>query len=214
MTRTISKDTLRKKVSGIADDDRREAASAEARKRWEEMRTVLAERADTLSDAAEEQWEHARDSAKPQVKRLKRRAADARDAVDNALDPERLRDELSGLSSQLGRNLAGLGIDLKDATRTEADRIIGAIQDAADEAREQERKRRVRALIGWTAFGMVAGAVLAMQFGPKGRDDDSVDASSGSEESAVAGEPDPEPVDEGDPAHTGAQADVDEPPLS
>ncbi len=175
MTRTISTDTLRKKVSGITDEASRDAAAAEARRRWEEMRSTLVDRAEVLSDAAEDQWDQARHAARPKVKRLRKKASKAIDAVEETLDGDRLRAEAAEVSAQLRRNLAGLGLDLRDAAKTEADRIIRAVQDAAEEQREAERKRRVRALVGWTLFGMAAGAILAVQFGPT-RGEEAVDA--------------------------------------
>ncbi len=159
-TRTI--DRVKKKARNLTEEDRREAAAKEARRRWEEVRSTIASTADHVSDVAEEQWGHARDAASPTVKRIRQKAADV---IETDLDW--LRHELSDVSGEVGRNLLSLGSDVKDASRAEANRIIAAIHDNAEKAREEERKRRVRALVGWTAFGMVAGAVLAIQFGPK-----------------------------------------------
>ncbi|MGI9016910.1 MAG: hypothetical protein ACR2HR_07380 [Euzebya sp.] len=175
MTRTASIDTLRSKISGITDEERREAAAKEARRRWEEARAVLTDRADALGDAAEEHWGHARQAARPQVKKLRKKAKKARKMLDADFDLDRFRSELSSVGSQLGHGLTSLSVDLRDAGAAEADRIIQAVHASAEEVRlktvEQERKQRVRALVGWTIFGMVAGAVLATQFGPKQADE-------------------------------------------
>jgi hypothetical protein len=162
-------------------EDRVEAAAAEARRRFEEVRAAIAARAEDLAEAAEDQWEHARDAAAPKVKELRKRAADVwdHDVAD------------------LRRSVIGLGVDVRDASRAEADRVIRAIQESAEQARlevrEAERRRRVRALVGWTAFGMVAGAILALQFGPRSRADE------------VAADP-IEPLSD-DPAGDGAPSD-------
>lgn len=173
MSRTSSVDTLRKKVSGITSDSKREAAAKEARRKWEHAREALTDRADALSDAAEDQWEHARDAAGPKVKQLRKKADDLLD-TDFDFDFHKMKAEVATAANRMGDNLITLGTDLRDASSAEADRVIQAIQDSADEVRlqteERERKRRIRALIGWTLFGMAAGAVLAMQFGPKNED--------------------------------------------
>ncbi len=183
MKRTNKIDQLKSKAQHLADEDRREAAAKEARRRFHEMKASLASTADHVSDVAEEQWEQARDAAGPTVKRMRKRAVDV---IDN--DLEWLRGELSDVSGQVGRGLITLGTDVKDASRVQTDRILQAIHDNAEQAREEERRKRVRALIGWTAFGMVAGAVLALQFGPKSDEDQPVESEPTEPESTEDGD--------------------------
>jgi hypothetical protein len=187
---TTTRERLRRKATKagrkVTEEDRREAAAREARRRWEEIRAAVSARAEDLAEAAEEQWEHARDVAAPRVDHLRKRAAEVFDT-----DLDRIRGEVGDVVGDVRRAVVGLGVDVKDASRAEADRIIRAIHETAEEAREAERRRRVRALVGWTAFGMVAGAVLALQLGPK-RDRDEPDAMLPDE---VPGAVDGDPVD-------------------
>lgn len=161
------KKTLQHKVSGITDDKRREAATKEARRRWEDMREVLADRADALGEVAEERWDHARGTAGPQVQKIRDKAAEA---LDGDVDVDRLRADVAAVSTQAGHNLVKVGQDLKATTKSEADRIITAVRESSAPAQAKQRRRRRRGLIGWTLLGMVVGAALAIRFGPKGRD--------------------------------------------
>lgn len=159
--------TLRGRARRFAADRRREAAIRDAQRRVEDMRDVLADRADTLGEVAEERLEQARDATAPKVEQLRRKAADA---LDTDINLDRIRAELADASAQVGQNLVKVGLDLKAATKDEADRIITTLHESAEEARRQERRKRVRALVGWTVFGMAAGAVLAWRFGPNSDD--------------------------------------------
>lgn len=99
---------------------------------------------------------------------------------------------------------------MRDASRVEADRIIQAVHDQAEEARAEERKRRARAVLGFTVFGMLAGALLYRELDQRrgapaddGGGDEQVDALpvTASPVAAPAPETDPETVAaEGDAA--------------
>ncbi|CAN5404216.1 hypothetical protein BH23ACT9_BH23ACT9_13800 [soil metagenome] len=141
-------------------------ARKEARKTWDTVRATVEDRTETLLDAAGDQFDTARDAATPQVKRMHKKAVKAIDPV-----ADKVRSEFADVSSVAARQVARLATDVRDATRGEADRIIEAIHDSAEEARAEERRGRVRALIGWTLFGMVAGAVLARQMQSTPQDD-------------------------------------------
>lgn len=156
----------RNKARDIAEEDRRDVAAREARKRWEEIRNSLSSTAEQWADVAEGQWEQARDAAAPKVGQMKRRASEFIES-----DLEWLRDEVSDLATDLRGSAAKLSADVRTSSKAEADRIIKAVQRSVDEAREEDRRRRVRALVGWTAFGMAAGAFLALKFGPKEQDE-------------------------------------------
>lgn len=171
---------------------KRDRAAQEARRAWETVRSGVADRADTLAGMAGDQLADAREMAAHQLADARKAAAprladarkatahqlaDARDAAapqvrhlrDRAasvIDPvaEKVREELSDLTANAGRELSRLAVDVRDATRGEADRIIQAFHDSAEDARAEERRGRVRALIGWTVFGLVAGAVIAREY--------------------------------------------------
>jgi hypothetical protein len=157
---------------------KKEAAKrkAEAARRWHELRStvedraetwldVAGDRAETWLDAAGDHVEHARDAAAPQVKRGYKKAVKAIDPV-----ADRLRDEIDELSSAARDQVVRLAVDVKDATRGEADRIIEEIHRSAEEARAEERSGRVKALVGWTVFGMIAGALLAREIESRRQD--------------------------------------------
>ncbi|HUG83696.1 MAG TPA: hypothetical protein VMM13_03980 [Euzebya sp.] len=163
MTATISLDALSRKARRRKTG--REVAAEEARRRWEAVRSAVAEQADHLSDAAGEQFREARAAAAPQVGRLRKQADHLADAA---------ADQLRDISAEIAPQLARLYLDVKEATRHEGERIIEAINRAADEAlaeaHAKERRRRVWALIGWTTFGLAAGALLASEYGRRQRD--------------------------------------------
>lgn len=131
--------------------DRKTTTADTVRDRFEDVGEIV-------SESAKEQAERAR----PHLKRWREQAADA--AKQTAEDLRRLGSEAREASADVTEDLMSLGIDMKDAGRREADRVIAAIEASAEQARaeaeEREHRRRVRALVGWTAFGMVAGAVL------------------------------------------------------
>lgn len=166
--RTKKNETLQQKISGITDDKRRDAAAKEARRRWEEMREILADRADALGDVAEGRLDQARDTAAPQVQKLRAKAVEA---LEGDIDMDRFRAEVAAVSTQAGHNLLKVGQDLKANTKSEADRIITAVRESSAEAQAQQRRRRTWTLILWTLIGMAAGAFLALRFGPNGGDD-------------------------------------------
>jgi signal transduction histidine kinase len=143
-----------------------ETAAEEARRRWEILRAQAAERTEDLLDAAGDQLEHAREVTAPRVRDARERAVKAATPVaerlrEQAVDTSaRLRQEATEASARASRELARIVTDVRDASRVEADRIIQAIHDQAEEARAEERKRRARAVLGFTVFGMLAGALL------------------------------------------------------
>lgn len=164
---TAAMRTIRRKVSNLAPDDDN-AALEEARRRFAD--------------------------AKDAALKAKDRAADA----IGELDTDGLRRDAKNLSAEVGHRLLEFGSDVTEATRHEADRIIGQIHEAAEQARreaeaarrmaeEAERKRRVRALIGWTAFGLVAGAVLSNALGSKSGTPGAAGSEEPSEDAEVPG---------------------------
>lgn len=163
-----------------AKPTKRDVAALEARRAWEVVRTGVTERADTFADLAGDQLADVRESAAHQLadarkvtgKQLKEarkaaapRVGQLRDRAVDLIDPvaDRMREELTDLTATAGRELSRLALDVRDASRTEADRIIQAFHASAEDARVEERRGRVRALIGWAAFGLVAGALLARE---------------------------------------------------
>ena len=130
----------------IAEDKRVEAAAKEVRRRWSDARERITDVADVVATKATEAAEEL-----PSLDHVQTRVAD--------------------VGGVLGANLVRLSTDLADASRGEADRVIRAVQDEAERTRlettEAERKSRVRALVGWTVFGVVAGYVLANTLGGK-----------------------------------------------
>lgn len=143
--------------------DRKTTTTADTvRDRFEDIGEIV-------SESAREQAERAR----PHLKRWREQAAEA--AQQTAEDLRRLRSEAREASADVTQDLMSLGIDVKDAGRREADRVIAAIEASAEQARaeaeEREHRRRVRALIGWTVFGMVAGAALTWRFTASDDDD-------------------------------------------
>lgn len=134
------------------------------RSRADELRSSAADLRDRAEEAGEQAADairRARTQAEPKVKDLRDRAKARLDDVDT----DRLRAEAKRASSDLGHQLVRLGVEVGDATRHEAERLVDAVRESAEEARQEKAKaardRRVRALVGWTLFGVVAGAVLA-----------------------------------------------------
>ena len=165
---------------------RTEIAADRAREVGREVRSSareLAAEARVAAADARPRLEHLGDQAEARWADLRRQLAD--------LDTDQLREDLLGrledeaqraatraaaTSSAVGEALVSLGLDIADLTRDEVDRLTTVIEDRADAARievqEAERKKRVKALVGWTAFGIVAGFVLSKKLGgsPQGAD--------------------------------------------
>lgn len=147
-----------------------ELAAEEARRRWETVRAAVAAQADSLADTAGEQLREARKATEPQVKKVRNRALELADPV-----AERIRDEVADVSADLSPQVARILLDIKEATRDEAERVMRTLHESAEQAREEarteERRGRVWALLGWTLFGMAAGALLASEYGKRQRAD-------------------------------------------
>lgn len=169
-------------MSTITADDLR-ARAEDLRDRADDARDDLRDRAGNVGDRAQEiggragrAVRRARAQAEP---RLRAWGEQAREAIEG-VDTDHLKDEARHLaeearrtSGQVGHHLMRIGVDVADATRHEADRMAAAVRESAAEARREARReaeeaaraRRVRALLGWTIFGALAGAVLARRLG-------------------------------------------------
>jgi hypothetical protein len=99
-------------------------------------------------------------------------ASRAEDLADQAEERwEDAREAAAPRVADLRRLVAGIGVDVRDVSRAEADRVIEAVRRSAAESRaevvEADRRRGGRAAVGWTAVGLVAGYLLASRVGPR-----------------------------------------------